>query len=143
LPADSKNDFDRWQNEKGFPVGDEERLSRRLKPTKHRLVYATVTIVLGAIWLYTMVLPVFRDALQSYFDITIDQFGLLISIGMIPGALSVLVGGALINRFGPRAVIRGTLVGVAAGMCIAASGRLWTVMMLALVLISCFGSATV
>ena len=84
-------------------MGDEERLSRRLKPTKHRLVYATVTIVLGAIVHYSMVLPVFRDALQSYFGISIDQFGLLLSIGMIPGAAAVLVGGAVwLLRFRPK-----------------------------------------
>ncbi|MCK4624834.1 MAG: MFS transporter [Phycisphaerae bacterium] len=118
-------------------MGEEEYLSRR-KPTKHRLVYATVTIVLGAIGHYTMVLPVFRDALQSYFGIGIERFGLLLSVGMIPGAVAVLVGGALINRFGPRAVVRGALAGVAAGMCVAAAGRLWTVMMLALVLVACF-----
>ncbi|MDY7011222.1 MAG: MFS transporter [Planctomycetota bacterium] len=119
---------------------DEERLSRHRKSTKRRLAYVTVTIVLGAIGSYAMVLPIFRDALQSYFGISIDQFGLLLSIGMVPGAAAVLVGGALIHRFGPRAVVRGALLGVSAGMCIAASGGgLWTVMILALVLVACFG----
>ncbi len=115
-----------------LPPSKQRRFPRR------RLKYAIVTILLGTFSGYNEVLAVFRDALQSYFGIGVREFGLLLSIGTVPGALAALTAGILIDRWGPRAVLRGCLAGIAAGMLLAAQGKWWIVMLAAVAIISCF-----
>jgi len=114
------------------PRSSRHRLPRR------RLKYAVVTILLGTFSTYTEVLPVLRNELQSYFGIGVREFGLLLSIGMVPGALAALAAGVLIDRWGPRAVLRGCLAGIGFGMCLAAQGRRWVIMLVAVATIACF-----
>ena len=97
-----------------------------------RLALAAVTILLWALSGVTIVLSVYRDRLQSHFDISTDEFGLLISIGAISGALGALIGGVLVDRRGPRIVLRTCLIGAAAGMALAGIPAQWLVMLVAM-----------
>jgi len=93
---------------------------------------------------YVAVLGVFRDVLQGYFGVTLNAFGLLLSIGLIPGAISGVAAGAAISRWGPRAVLRTALAGSAAAMALtAATGRCWGLMLAAVALHGVFTQAVV
>ncbi len=110
------------------------------RPSQRRFKYAAITILLGALSGYSGVLPIFRDTLQSYFGVSVSQFGLLFSIGAIPGSLTALAAGIMIDRWGPRAVLRACFAGIGIGMCLAAQGKQWIVMLAAVTVIACFAS---
>jgi len=110
----------------GIPVRAAAKAGRR------RLGCAVVTILLWALGGITAMLPVYRDALQSHFGLSLDQFGLLISIGAVPGVLGALIGGMLVDRLGPRAVLGACLFGAAAGMALAGVPAQWVLMLVAL-----------
>jgi len=85
-----------------------------------RLVFAAVTILLGAFAPYTRVLVVFRDHLQAYLGIGFKAYGLLQSSGFIPGAIGALAAGVLVHRTAPRLVVRLSLLGVGLGLALGA-----------------------
>jgi len=84
-----------------------------------------------ALGCYGQVLPVLRGGLQSYFHVGLSRFGLLLSIGLAPGALAMLAAGPLADRLGPAKVLRVCALGLAAAMCLAASATDWRVMLAA------------
>lgn len=108
------------------PVARGGRSSRR------RALFAGVTIALWALAGVVAMLPVFRDVVQSHYGISTSQFGLLISIGSITGAVGAMAGGLLVDRRGPRPVLRLSLLGCAGGMALAAVPAPWAFMAVAL-----------
>jgi len=90
--------------------------------TRRRLSYAAVITVVTVVASYRGVLPVFRSHLMEYLGIGDSRFGLLFSIGSLTGLGGVLFGGHLIDRWGPRRVIRICLVGMGCAMVLVALG---------------------
>ncbi len=77
-------------------------------------------------------IPVYRNTLQGYFQIGDDAFGLFLSVMTGAGVFTVLPGGMLVDRYGPRRVLRVTLAGVACAFAlVAASGKSWTMLVIA------------
>lgn len=101
---------------------------------KRRLLYALVITVIAVVIGYTGVLPVFRGHLKEYLGIGDAGFGLLFSIGSLPSLISILLGGQLIDRWGPRRVIRVCIIGVGCAMLAVALGgqRFWIFLLAAL-----------
>ncbi len=91
-----------------------------LKKNRRRLLYALIIAAVALIAGYKGVLPVFRSHLKAYLDIGDAGFGLLFSVGYLPGLASVLLGGQLIDRWGSRRVIRVCLLGMGCGMLVVA-----------------------
>ena len=92
----------------------------------HRLRCAAVMLALVLLCRSTAMLPVFRDELQQYLGIGDGLFGLLFSVGMLTGLATILAGGALVDRWGPFAILRIGFAGVAAAMAlIALAGGHW------------------
>lgn len=78
-------------------------------------------------------LPVFYEQLKEYFAIDSEAYGFMFSIGSLGGAITALVGGVLVDRRGPRRVIRLCLFGLGLSMALLAlCGRLWALMAVAL-----------
>ena len=95
------------------------RSSRRMK-------YAVATVGVTLLCQSGALLPVLAKHLQQYLGIGDRGFGLLFSVGAIAGLATVLIGGALVDRWGPRRVIRIGLMGIAAAMLmIALAGPRW------------------
>jgi len=115
------------------PSGSAPRVS-----SQRRIRWAAGTILLGSLGSYLVVLPVFRGTLQEYYGVETEGFGLLLSIGMIPGALAALAAGAMIQRRGARSVLRVSLLGLGGGMLLAAVAARWTVMLVAVAAMACF-----
>ena len=110
-------------------------------PSK-RVLYALLTLLLCALAAYSgRVLPVFRGVLRDYFGITVEKLGLLYTVGLIPGAVVSLIVVSMIDRKGPRPVLRACFAGAALGMCLAALARHWSLMLLAVVIGSCAGTS--
>jgi len=84
-------------------------------------------------------LSVFRSDMQEYFGISLSQFGLLLSIGTLPGVFGSLLGGRLVDRVGPRTVMRVCLVGTALGMILVSLAETWGFMLLSLCVLALFG----
>lgn len=98
-----------------------------------RLRFAVATVVLVILCNAGRILPVFRDELQRYLGIGDQGFGALFSIGAATGIAAVVVGGALVDRWGPRRVLCWCFGGTAAAMALLAlAGRNWRLMMIAL-----------
>jgi MFS family permease len=89
---------------------------------KRHLLYAGVAAAIALLTGYSSVLSVFRSHLQDYLGIGVERFGLLFSVGSITGIFSILIGGILVDRWGPRKMIRICLVGISAAMFIIALG---------------------
>ncbi|MFW6414252.1 MAG: MFS transporter, partial [Verrucomicrobiota bacterium] len=90
-----------------------------------RLRYAIFTMSLLIIGRMVNSLPVYRDVLQNYLSIGDDNLGLIFSMTGL-GAVSVLIGGAYSDRYGPRKVMRFCFAGIAlAFFCFAAAGKNW------------------
>jgi hypothetical protein len=89
---------------------------------RHHVRYAGVITAVAVLSGYASVLPIFRNDLESYLGIGDGSFGLLFSIGPLAGLVGLLAGGVLIDRWGPRRVIRVGLAGVGCGMLIIAFG---------------------
>lgn len=102
---------------------------RRLRQRRFKLhvLYAATITCVAVLAGYKGVLPVFRSHLKDYLDIGDAGFGLLFSVGYLPGLVSVLLGGQLIDYWGPRRVIRICLTGVGSAMLVVAVGgqRFW------------------
>jgi len=102
---------------------------------------AGLTIALLALTGVTCILPVFRDALQSYLGISLTRYGLLLSVGMISGIVGALAGGRLVDRLGAGVMVRVSLVGAAAGMVAVSVARGWLFLLLALSVVGLFVAA--
>ena len=94
---------------------------------RRHLRYAFVLSALAVLAGYLGVLPIFRSHLKAYLGIGDARFGFLFSIGALPGLVSVLLGGQLVDRWGPRRVIRVGLLGIGSAMLIIAlcGARFW------------------
>lgn len=99
---------------------------------------AVALVILSAIAGYNLVLPVFREELQTYFKLNLEQFGLLLSMGLGVGAVSSLVGGMILERKSISTVTRWTLVGLGCGMCVLAAAKTVYLMVAGLVLVYMF-----
>ena len=94
--------------------------------TPRRIRYAVMTMAVVALASYAQMLPVLRTRLMEYLSVDKVRFGAIFSIGLLAGGLAALAGGALSDRFRPRAIIRGSLVGVAAACLVyALAGSRW------------------
>ncbi len=102
---------------------------------------ATLTLFVALLAGYFGVLPLFGQSLQTYFDITLSQYGVLLSIGLVPSALAALAAGQMVDRLGPRRTLRVGFAGTAAALVIAALGWNWKVMLAATMIAACFASA--
>ena len=101
-------------------------------------MYAAVTVALLTLPQIRGTLSIFRDRLQSHFGISIEQLGLLLSIWTIPGIVGALLGGRLVDRAGPRVVLRACLMGAALGLALAALADGWVSMLAALAFVALF-----
>ena len=117
---------------------DAIRFDRLRRPGRRRLLYAAVTVALLTLPQIRGMLSIFRDRLQSHFDISIAQLGLLLSIWTIPGIVGALLGGRLVDRAGPRAVLRVCLFGAAIGLALAGLADGWAFMLGALAFVALF-----
>ncbi|TVR58788.1 MAG: MFS transporter [Spirochaetaceae bacterium] len=90
------------------------------RPT--RIFFAATVTGVAILAGHRDILPVFRSHFMEYLTIGDGRFGMLFSIGAVTGLLGVLFGGRIIDRLGPRRVIRVCVTGVGAAMFIAAFG---------------------
>ena len=98
-----------------------------------RIRYAVGALALLLVTQTAGMLPVFRDSLQRYLGIGDRGFGFLFSIGPAVGLIGVLAGGLLVDRWGPRPVLRLCFLGMSAGLLlIALAGRQWVIVAMAL-----------
>jgi MFS family permease len=102
-------------------------------------LFAGVTILLWSLPRMRGMLGVFRADMQDYFGISLSQFGLLLSIGSLPGVVGSLLGGRAVDRIGPRAVMRVCLIGTAAGMILVSLAEHWGFMIFSLCVLALFG----
>ncbi|MFP4175750.1 MAG: MFS transporter, partial [Candidatus Brocadiia bacterium] len=85
-----------------------------------------VTVLLLILCRIAGMLPVFRDVLQDYLGIGDEIWGFLLSTRTGAGLFTVLIGGVLVDRWGPRRVIRLGLIGVAISLgLLALAGPVW------------------
>lgn len=117
---------------------DAIRFDRPRRPGRRRLLYAAVTVALLTLPQIRGTLSIFRDGLQSHFDISIEQLGLLLSIWTIPGMIGAVLGGRAVDRAGPRVVLRACLMGAALGLALAALADGWAYMLAALAFVALF-----
>ncbi len=96
-------------------------LAKTSRAQRHMLYAAVITILVVCTG-YKSVLPVFRSHLMHYLDIGDDRFGLLFSLAALTGLVSVLFGGQLLDRWGPRRMIRICLTGLGGSMLVIAFG---------------------
>lgn len=99
---------------------------------------AGLAISLAALAGIGVFLPVFRERLQDYFDLTTSQFGLLLNCGFLAGVLGAVLGGASLARFGDRRIMRICFAGCAAGMLISAWPGSWLLFLAGLSLTAFF-----
>ncbi len=86
--------------------------------------YRWVILALGAltdtiaIAIPSMALPVLFEEIRTDLSLSVAQIGLLWGIGSLPGIITMLIGGAIADRFGPRrALVAGCLLaGFACGL---------------------------
>lgn len=89
-------------------------LSSWCEAFKRPLSMAAVLILLLGLASYcSSVLPVFRSVLRDYLALNEAQFGFLLGIGAVPGALGALLAGLWARRSGTRRVVAAALVSVA------------------------------
>ncbi len=105
---------------------------------KRRFQYAIVTIAFLVLTRMPGTLPIYRDTLLGYLDIGDNVFGFIFSMSSL-GAISVLIGGAYTDRYGPRKVIRFCLTGISiAFFCFALAGNRWGMIALGMALYGLF-----
>lgn len=75
-------------------------------------------LLLTMLCMYSTALPVFRQQLQEYLGLSIEQFGLLISAAMLASAAATLVCACVISRVGARGMFAAALMVCAAGMAV-------------------------
>ena len=104
-------------------------------------LYAALTCLLALLSGYHQVLAVFRDVLQEYYGLSVPQLGFTLSVGMLPAGIVSLIAGGQIKRWGARPVLRVSLLGLGAGLALAAAGQLWGLMLIAVALTVSFYNA--
>ncbi|MCF7854829.1 MAG: MFS transporter [Candidatus Pacebacteria bacterium] len=119
-------DADHARNNKSEDTAGPPLSSARTRFRRH-LFYALVITVLVVIAGYHQVLPVFRSHFKNYLQIGDARFGFLFSISALPSLISILLGGQLIDRWGPRRMIRIGLTGLGTSMFVVAFAgqRFW------------------
>jgi len=91
-----------------------------------RVKQAVVTVAVLLLCRGVTMIPVFRDTLERYLGIGDSLFGFLLSLQAGAGLFTVLASGVLVDRWGPRSVLRIALVGVALALgVVAAAGPHW------------------
>ncbi len=88
---------------------------------RHTCYALVLSFVMLASQTSGVMLPLFRNHLQTYLAIGDATYGLLLSLGSFSGAAGVLAGGALSVRFGPVRVIRYSLLTMAIAMTLIAA----------------------
>ncbi|HPY89555.1 MAG TPA: MFS transporter [Lentisphaeria bacterium] len=87
---------------------------KKLLSRKNGLDMAAVLILLLGLASYCCsVLPVFRSVLRDYLALNEAQFGFLLSIGAVPGALGALLAGLWARRSSTKRVVPAALLSVA------------------------------
>ncbi len=81
-----------------------------------RLQYAIVTVAALLVCQSFMMIPIYRSRLIEYLAVSNAIFGLVLSLRWTAGVISVLPAGALVDRFGPRRIIRIGLLGAGISM---------------------------
>ena len=120
-------------------IADEELLGDRTPGSSAQLNRALLTLLLVALTGYSpRVLPVFRNVLQQYFDISVKDLGLLYGIRFVPGAVASVLAGMFVDSKGPHSVLRVCFAGFAGGACLAALADRWSMMLLAVGVLACF-----
>ncbi len=120
-------------------ISAHEQLGRSAKPA-HTL-RVTAAFVMTLLAGYGQVLAIFGATLQAYYGLTLRQLGLTLSVGMIPAGIAAILAGAATAGWGPRAVLRWCLVGVAIGAALVAAGQRWGVMLMGAALLNGFYNA--
>ncbi len=123
--------------------GQASRMPMPQVPSRFRrhILYAVLISLMAVVAGYKGVLPVFRSYLLDYLGIGDRRFGFLFSIYSMTGLCSVLFGGQLIDRYGPRRVIHICMAGVGAAMLmIAAAGPSFALFALAFAVGGLFAS---
>ncbi len=106
---------------------------------RHRVWYAVTVTSLALLAGFAGILPVLRGHLQEYLGIGDKAFGFLFSIGPMAGLAGILLGGILVDRWGPRRVLRVCFAGVScAFLILAAAGAHFALFALALAIIGLF-----
>lgn len=104
-----------------------------MKTFHRRIKYAVITVCALVLCRMVSMYPVYRETLQEYFGIGDRIWGFLLSISTGAGLITVLIGGQLVDRWGPRRVIRVACVGVAtAFLGIAFCGDSWVLFVVSL-----------
>lgn len=81
-----------------------------------RIQYGLVAVGALLICQSFMMIPIYRSRLIEYLAVSNAMFGLMLSLRWTAGLVFVLPAGALIDRFGPRRIIRTGLLGVGTSM---------------------------
>ncbi len=81
-------------------------------------VEAVAVLGLTMLCMYSTVLPVFRQQLQAYLHLTIEQFGILVGIGMLAASAASLLCACFISRLGARWMLVAGLLSCAGGMAV-------------------------
>lgn len=111
--------------------------SRLRRNGLYAAVIAAITVVTG----FKGILPVYRVHLRDYLSIGDGGFGLLLGIGSLTGMVGLLFGGWLLDRLGPRRILRFCLTGIAATMFLLAfAGPRFRVFLLAMALSGLFSA---
>ncbi len=76
-------------------------------------IAAVLILLLGLASYCSSVLPIFRSMLRDYLALNEAQFGFLLGIGAVPGALGALLAGLWARRSGTGRVMAAALVSVA------------------------------
>jgi MFS family permease len=102
----------------------------------NRIKYALFTAAVLLLTRAVNMFPVFRGSLIEYLNINDQIFGLMLSIESFGGLFTVLAGGALVDKYGPRRVLRITLAGTAFSFCfISVLGKSWISLVAALAML--------
>ena len=101
-------------------VSPQPGTSASRKRRRRHIAYAVVVSIVVVLAGYLDALPVFRSHLMQYLEIGDARFGLLFGIGSLTGLVSVFCGGQLLDRWGPRRLIRICVAGLGSGMLIMA-----------------------
>jgi MFS family permease len=107
----------------GHPGGFHARVARRRRHAGYAWVAALLLVLANC---GGNMLPVFRDGLQDYLGISVQQYGLILGAAPLLGVVSALAGGALCHSLGPVRLIRWGLAGVAGSFLLyGVGGRHW------------------
>lgn len=102
-----------------------------------------IILLLGLATYCSSTLPVFRSILRDYLVLNKAQFGLLLGIGAVPGAIGALLAGIWARRIGVERVLTATLASVSLSFLGLGLARTYLTMILMLAWNSFSGQALV